>query len=81
MSAILVLGYLDISLPSTMENPSWLCGGTFLYFLFFSMEKKINKQMKRERSKALGGGSVKLQLRSLRQYPEIFLIKKKDFKP
>jgi hypothetical protein len=45
------------------------------------MEKKINKQMKRERSKALRGGSVKLQLRSLRQYPEIFLIKKKDFKP
>jgi len=45
------------------------------------MEKKINKQMKRERSKALRGGSVKLQLRSLRQYPEILAInheQKKD---
>jgi hypothetical protein len=55
--------------------------GDFFILSFFSMEKKINKQMKRERSKALRGGSVKLQLRSLRQYPEIFLIKKKDFKP
>lgn len=57
----------------------------FIPFLvsFFSMEKKINKQMKREREQSVqgGGGSVKLQLRSLRQYPEIFLIKKKDFKP
>lgn len=56
-------------------------GDFFILSFFFYGKKNKQTDEKGEEQSVKGGGSVKLQLRSLRQYPEIFLIKKKDFKP